>query len=320
MHLRARHHRPHRQDLRGGRRGPRPGGRQFGQELRSQRPHHARGLFSPAPDHGAEHGRQEHLHPVDGPHRAAEPGGMLRALPARRAATLRRGHVPGGRFRHAAAGHLHLHGRDARGGLHPQHRHPALAGDRGRAGPWHLDVRWVRHRVGDRETPGGGDALLYALRHPLPRAGRPGAGAARGPQPARHGGGGCRQWPAHVPLRHPGGRRGPELRRPRRRARWVPRARGGKGPAARPGVRGRQQLRPRGEEAVRGRGGRRGPGVQPSLRGGRGRVREEGHGEAACAAGDAAGARFALGAAGGAQCSTACTAAAASAEGKPVPP
>ena len=131
--------------------------------------------------HRPQHGRQEHLPALRRPDRPPGPGGQLRPRGARpdRAG---RPHLhprrrPGRPRRRAE----HLHGGDGGDGQHPPPRHAQEPGHPGRdrAGDEHLRRRGHRPgRGGAPARPPGGPP--DAVRHPLPRAGRPGGRSCPG--------------------------------------------------------------------------------------------------------------------------------------------
>ncbi len=123
---------------------------------------------------------------------------------------------PRGRQRRAAARPEHVHGRDDRGGQHPEQRHRPQPHHPGRGRPRHQHLRRREHRLGGGRVHPRPRQRPHPLRHPLPRAGparRHGVGRAEPERGrARVAGGG------RLPAPRGAGRHGPQLRHPRGQA------------------------------------------------------------------------------------------------------
>ena len=132
---------------------PRARAQDRGRPVRAERPPARVGRGRVPRDHRAEHGREIDLHAAGGAHRAAGPGGELRARPERadrgggpRVHADRRPGQPGARPEHVPGG-------DDGDGGHPPARDAAEPGPPRRDRPGHVDVRRPLDRLGGGRAP-----------------------------------------------------------------------------------------------------------------------------------------------------------------------
>mmetsp|Transcript_8198 Transcript_8198/g.22243 ORF Transcript_8198/g.22243 Transcript_8198/m.22243 type:complete len:231 (-) Transcript_8198:1834-2526(-) len=119
--------------------------------------------------HGSQYGRKIYVHPPDWHVRADGASRVLRSLRESHHRHPRRHLCPCRRWRLPAARRLHLHGRNARDGIHPQGRHGQIPRYHRRARPGNFHVGRHGPGVGHQRAPYGKDWGGDPVRDPLPR-------------------------------------------------------------------------------------------------------------------------------------------------------